>query len=123
MLRLLDHDVVDGTNFLAEREIRPAVVVRKLTAGSRTEVGAETHAALMSVLRACARRGREILGAPTALLRRGPGHILALDHAAATAHSRRCSQISGIREWVRMLSPVRAPPSTARHRHAIQSIN
>ena len=91
MLRSLDHDEVDGTNFLAEREIRPAVVVRKLSAGNRTEVGAETHAVLMSVLRTCARQGRDILGALTAVLRRGPGHVLAFDHAAATAHSRRCS--------------------------------
>lgn len=78
---------MDGTNLLAEREVRPAVVVRKLSAGNRTEAGAETHAVLMSVLRTCARQGRDILGTLTALLRRGPGHVLAFDHAASIASS------------------------------------
>jgi transposase len=82
VLRFLDHDGVDGTNLLAEREIRPAVVVRKLSAGNRTEAGAETHAVLMSVLRTCARQGRDILGAMTVLLCRGAGHVLAFDHTA-----------------------------------------
>jgi transposase len=82
VLRFLDHDGVDGTNLLAEREVRPAVVVRKLSAGNRTEAGAETHAVLMSVLRTCARQGRDILAAVAALLRRGPGHVLPFDHTA-----------------------------------------
>jgi transposase len=82
VLRFLDHDEVDGTNLLAEREIRPAVVVRKLSAGNRTEAGAETHAVLMSVLRTLVRQGRDILGAMTALLCRGAGHVLAFDHTA-----------------------------------------
>lgn len=58
VLRLLDHDGVDGTNLLAEREVRTAVMVRKLSAGNRTEAGAKTHAVLMSVLRTLARQGR-----------------------------------------------------------------
>jgi transposase len=41
---------VDATNNLAEREGRPAVIARKLSAGNRTEAGAETHAVLASVL-------------------------------------------------------------------------
>ncbi len=73
---------MDGTNLLAEREVRPAVVVRKLSAGSRTDAGAETHAVLMSVLRTLARQDRDILGAMTALLCRGAGHALAFDHTA-----------------------------------------
>ena len=82
VLRFLDHDEVDGTNLLAEREIRPAVVVRKLSAGNRTEAGAETHAVLMSVLRTLARQGRDTLGALAELLRRGAGHVLAFPHTA-----------------------------------------
>jgi transposase len=82
VLRFLDHDEVDGTNLLAEREIRPAVVVRKLSAGNRTGAGAETHAVLMSVLRTLARQGRDILGTLAALLCRGVGHVLAFDHTA-----------------------------------------
>ncbi len=83
VLRFLDHDEVDGTNLLAEREIRPAVVVRKLSAGNRTEPGAETHAVLMSVLRTLGRQGRDILGTLAELLRRGAGHRLAFDHIAS----------------------------------------
>ena len=67
MLRFLDHDGVDATNNLAEREVRPAVIARKLSAGNRTEAGAETHAVLASVLRTCRRQGRDILEALTHL--------------------------------------------------------
>ena len=80
VLGFLDHDGVDATNNLAEREVRPAVIARKLSAGNRTEAGAETHAVLASVLRTCGRQGRGILEALTELLRHGPGHILEFDH-------------------------------------------
>jgi transposase len=80
VLRFLDHDFVDATNNLAEREVRPAVIARKLSAGNRTEEGAETHAVLASVLRTYRRQGRDILGAVVELLRHGPGHVLEFDH-------------------------------------------
>jgi transposase len=80
VLRFLDHDVVDATNNLAEREGRPAVIARKLSAGNRTEAGAETHAVLASLLRTYRRQGRSILEGLTALLRHGPGHVLEFDH-------------------------------------------
>jgi transposase len=85
VLRSLDHDGVDGTNLLAEREVRPAVVVRKLSAGNRTEAGAETHAVLMSVLRTLVRQGRDVLGAMAALLRGGSGHVVGFDHTGSIA--------------------------------------
>ncbi len=78
LLRFLDHDKLDATNNLAEREIRPAVIARKLSAGNRTDAGAETHAILASVLRTCRRQGRSILEALCDLLRAGPGHIIPL---------------------------------------------
>jgi transposase len=78
LLRFLDHDGVGATNNLAEREIRPAVVARKMSAGNRTEAGAETHAVLASVLRTCRRQGRDILGSLVDLLRHGPGPIIPL---------------------------------------------
>src|SRR5262249_26760017 len=83
LLRFLDHDAVEATNNLAEREIRPAVIARKLSAGNRTDAGAETHAVLASVLRTCRRQGRDILGSLVELLRLGPGHILALNGGGA----------------------------------------
>jgi hypothetical protein len=78
LLRFLDHDGVDATNNLAEREIRPAVIARKLSAGNRTEAGAETHAVLATILRTSRRQGRDILLTPGDLLRHGSGHILAI---------------------------------------------
>ena len=74
LLRFLDHDGLDATNNLAEREIRPAVIARKLSAGNRTEAGAETHAVLASVLRTWARQGQPILRGLCELLRGGRGH-------------------------------------------------
>lgn len=80
VLRFLDHDKVDATNNLAEQEGRPAVIARKLSAGNRTEAGAETHAVLASVFRTDRRQGRDILEAVVELLRQGPGHVLEFDH-------------------------------------------
>jgi transposase len=80
VLRFLDHDKVDATNNLAEQEGRPAVIARKLSAGNRTEAGAETHAVLASVFRTYRRQGRDILEAVVELFRRGPGHVLEFDH-------------------------------------------
>jgi transposase len=80
VLRFLDHDEVDATNNLAEREVRPGVIARKLSAGNRTEAGAETHAVLASVLRTCRRQGRDILSAFEELLRHGPGHVIPFRH-------------------------------------------
>lgn len=82
VLGFLDHDLVDATNNLAEREGRPAVIARKLSAGNRTEAGAETHAVLASVFRTYRRQGRDILEAVVALLRHGSGHVLEFDHIA-----------------------------------------
>jgi transposase len=83
VLRSLDHDGVDATNNLAEREVRPAVIARKVSAGNRTEAGAEAHAVLASVLRTLCRQGRPILEGLTALLNHGSGHVLEFDHIPA----------------------------------------
>jgi transposase len=85
VLAFLDHDAVDATNNLAEREVRPAVLARKVSAGNRTEAGAEAHAVLASVLRTLSRQGRPILEGLTALLRHGRGHVLEFDHVPAPA--------------------------------------
>ena len=78
LFTFLTRDDVDATNNLAEREVRPAVIARKLSAGNRTGAGAETHAVLASVLRTCRRRGRDILQTLGELIRRGPGHVVDL---------------------------------------------
>ena len=65
---------------MAGAEDRPAVIARKLSAGNRTEDGAETHAVLASVFRTYRRQGRDILEAVVELLRSGPGHVLTFGH-------------------------------------------
>lgn len=87
LLRFLDHEAVDATNNLAEREVRPAVIARKLSAGNRTEAGAETHAVLASILRTCRRQGRDVLQELAGLLRQGPAHVLPLAAPAAPVPS------------------------------------
>ncbi len=83
VLGFLDHDGVDATNNLAEREIRPAVIARKVSAGNRTAAGAEAHAVLASVLRTLCRQGRPIVEGLTALLRHDSGHVREFDHVSA----------------------------------------
>lgn len=64
------HDAqVDGTNNAAERAIRPAVVMRKITGGSRSEAGARAWAVLASVIRTAQQQGRELLETIKTLLR------------------------------------------------------
>jgi transposase len=46
---LLEPDAIDATNWRAEQALRPAVVVRKVCGGNRTDRGAQTHAVLASV--------------------------------------------------------------------------
>jgi transposase len=78
LFTFLYRDGVDATNNLAEREVRPAVIARKLSAGNRTDEGADTHSVLASVLRTCRRQGKAILQSLTDLIRHGPGHVLDL---------------------------------------------
>lgn len=47
----LRNDEVEASNNAAERALRPAVVMRKITGGSRSEAGAHATAVLLSILR------------------------------------------------------------------------
>jgi len=60
---------VDGTNNTAERALRPAVVMRKITGGSRSEKGANTWAILASVLRTAEQQGRDLVETIQTLLK------------------------------------------------------
>jgi hypothetical protein len=55
-----DRDL-DGTNNAAERALRPAVVMRKITGGSRSAEGAAAWAKLASLLRTASQQGRNLL--------------------------------------------------------------
>lgn len=60
---------VDGTNNAAERALRPAVVMRKISGGSRSETGAQAWAILSSVMRTAEQQGRDVLETIKTLLR------------------------------------------------------
>ena len=60
------HTGTDPTNNAAEREVRPAVLMRKTSYGNRSRKGADTQAIMMSLIRTCSKR-----------------EINFLDHAAA----------------------------------------
>ena len=50
LFRFVDNPEINSSNNLAEQGLRPAVVIRKVSGGSRSEDGAETTARLLSVL-------------------------------------------------------------------------
>lgn len=53
LFTFLDHEAVDATNNLAERQLRPAVISRKLSCGNKTERGAATWQVLASLAATC----------------------------------------------------------------------
>ena len=60
---------VEGTNNAAERALRPAVVMRKITGGSRSDQGAKAWAILASVMRTAQQQGRDVLETLQTLLK------------------------------------------------------
>ena len=63
LLVFLTHPEVPPTNNHAEREIRPAVIMRKIIQGNQSEAGAKTQSVLMTVFRTLKRRGYHPAGA------------------------------------------------------------
>ena len=59
---------LDGTNNAAERAIRPAVVARKISGGSRSKHGADAWAKLASLLRTAGQQGKNVLATIRAML-------------------------------------------------------
>jgi hypothetical protein len=64
---LWDKDL-EGTNNAAERAIRPMVVSRKISGGSRSENGADAFAKLASLLRTAGQQGKHLLGTIKSML-------------------------------------------------------
>ena len=56
LFTFLDHAGVDGTNNLAERQLRPAVIARKLSCGQKTRAGADAWEVLASLGATCRQR-------------------------------------------------------------------
>jgi hypothetical protein len=61
LFTFLDHEGVPSDNNRAEREIRPAVIIRKNSLGNRSENGAQVQAVLMSIYRTLKLRGHDPL--------------------------------------------------------------
>lgn len=66
---------IDATNHRAEQAIRPAVLARKISGGSRTERGALAHACLTSVNRTARQQGRDFCRMLADLLCRRRVHL------------------------------------------------
>jgi hypothetical protein len=61
LTRFLWDEDLDGTNNAADRALRPAVVARKISGGSRSAKGAEAWAKLASLMRTASQQGRNVL--------------------------------------------------------------
>jgi len=59
---------LDGTNNAAERAIRPVVVARKISGGSRSPDGAEAFAKVASLLRTAGQQGQKLMGTIKSML-------------------------------------------------------
>jgi transposase len=69
LLTFLYVDAMDPTNNAAEREIRPAVLIRKTNGCNRSPTGAQTHSILTSVIRTCQKHGQDFVNAVKRVLR------------------------------------------------------
>ena len=69
LLTFVEFAGVPADNNQAEREIRPAVLMRKASYGNQSECGADTRAVLMTVYRTLKRRGHDPLQVLTDALR------------------------------------------------------
>ena len=74
MLTFVEFEGVPSSNNHAEREIRPAVLMRKASYGSQSERGAATRGVLMSMCRTLKNRRADLELALAAL---APGGVLA----------------------------------------------
>jgi transposase len=63
LFTFLDHDGVDATNNLAERQLRPAVIARKVSCGNKTPKGARTWQILASQATTCTQRATSFIDA------------------------------------------------------------
>jgi hypothetical protein len=59
---------LEGTNNAAERAIRPLVVARKISGGSRSDNGAQAFATLASLLRTAGQQGKNVLATIKSML-------------------------------------------------------
>jgi len=78
MLAFLDHVEVEPTNNHAERQIRPAVLQRKISAGNRSEGGARVHETLLSIYATAMQQGQAFLTLAMQALRKPLDPVMTL---------------------------------------------
>ncbi len=61
LFTFLDYPAVEATNNQAERQLRPAVISRKISCGNKTEAGAATWQVLASLAATCAQKGESFI--------------------------------------------------------------
>lgn len=61
LFTFLDHAAVPATNNLAERQLRPAVIARKVSCGNKTQAGAQAWEVLTSLAATCRQRAQSFL--------------------------------------------------------------
>jgi hypothetical protein len=71
LFEFLKHDGVDATNHLAERQLRPAVIARKISCGNKTAKAARALVLLASLAATARQRGRSFITDWTAALSKG----------------------------------------------------
>jgi transposase len=72
LFTFLDHASVPATNNLAERQLRPAVIARKVSCGNKTPAGARAWEVLASLAATCRQRGDSFLRLVAAAARPPP---------------------------------------------------
>lgn len=85
LFTFLTQDGVDPTNNRAERDLRPAVVVRKTGGCNKTKKGADTHAVNTSVIATAKKNGQNLVLYIADVLRTPPGTPLPLPITTARA--------------------------------------
>jgi len=71
LFRFVDNPEINPSNNLAEQGLRPAVVIRKVSGGSRSENGADTTAKLLSVMQTMKMQEGNIIENMADLLQKG----------------------------------------------------
>lgn len=71
LINALLHENAPLTNNHAERMIRPMVITRKISGGSRSDKGAATHSVNMSIIQTLSLKGRDFFSGITEILHAG----------------------------------------------------
>lgn len=72
LFTFLDHPAADATNNLAERQLRPAVIARKISCGNKTRAGADAWQVLASLAATCQQRAENFVDFLAPRLARSP---------------------------------------------------